>query len=456
MFFLTINILLPFTADDISYAFIWDGEHGGNLMDGIGDRQRVESFTDILISQWSHYFHWGGRTIAHIIVQFFSWVGKAYFDVLNVLVFCALVFLIFKIGTGLELREMNKKYLLFILAALYFLTPDFLITTVWMTGSINYLWMTTLEFLFILPFVMKYRDKNFWSHPPSWSVPLMAIIGLLAGWSIEPGASVTMFITFLCVIEFWREKTLQSWESIGFIFLTTGFLILILAPGNFERSTLTLGPDYDYSFDSFVFRFKSAFVPIIIRESILFLPIIYYFVTDKKNSDATKFIVTFLAASILALCTMMFVPLFPQRAGFPSTVFLIPASLAALKEILPSLEIFFDRHLKFFNTVTAGLAIFCIFHISACTYVYYNMHLQLAERWKIINANRDAEELVVPHLVLPSWSETVVGQRTWTRYALIGGADLYSFVEGNKNIMFAQYYGLKKIRIDENLKLEDD
>ena len=284
----------------------------------------------------------------------------------------------------------------------------------------------------------------------------MAIIGLLAGWSIEPGASVTMFVTFLFVIKFWREKTLQSWQITGFALLTAGFLILILAPGNFERSTLTLSPNYNYSFDSFVFRFKSAFVPIILRESLLFLPIIYYLVKGKKNSDATKFIVTFLAASILALCTMMFVPLFPQRAGFPSTAFLIPASLAALKEILPSLEIFFDRHLKFFNTVTAGLVIFCIFHMSACTYVYYNMSLQLDERWKIINANRDAEELVVPHLVLPSWSESIVGQRTWTKFVLITGADLYSFFEGNKNIMFAQYYGLKKIRVDENLKWEDD
>ena len=96
VFFLILNLLTPFIADDIIYAFIWDGEHGGNFVDGMIERQRVESFTDILISQWSHYFHWGGRTVAHVIVQFFSWIGKAYFNLLNVLIFCALVFLIFK------------------------------------------------------------------------------------------------------------------------------------------------------------------------------------------------------------------------------------------------------------------------------------------------------------------------------------------------------------------------
>ncbi len=142
-FFLVMNLITPFIADDISYAFIWDGEHKGNLLDGIGPRERINSFTDILISQYSHYFWWGGRTVAHICVQFFSWVGKSYFDILNVLIFCAFVFLIFKIATGLTLREMNKKYLLFIILAIYFLSPSWVLTSVWMTGSINYMWMVT-------------------------------------------------------------------------------------------------------------------------------------------------------------------------------------------------------------------------------------------------------------------------------------------------------------------------
>lgn len=120
LIFFARNLLLPIIADDYSYAFIWDGAHWGNLIDGVNpdNFQRVESFGDILISQWEHYFHWGGRTIAHIFVQFFVWQGKIFFDVANVFVMAALIFLIFKIGTGLTLREMNKAYLLWILAGL--------------------------------------------------------------------------------------------------------------------------------------------------------------------------------------------------------------------------------------------------------------------------------------------------------------------------------------------------
>ena len=452
-FFFLLNLLMPFAGDDYSYAFIWDGEHGGNFIDGMGERQRVESFTDILISQWSHYFTWGGRTIAHIIVQFFAWQGKALFDVPNILVFCAFVLLIFKVGTGLNLREMNKKYLLFILAALYFMTPNFLVNTLYMTGAINYLWMTTLEFLFLLPFAMKYRDKNFWRQPPKWSVPLMAMLGLIAGWSIEPGAALTIFVTFLCLINFRREKTLQTWTTAGFVFLLTGFLILLLAPGNFERANLAVNAFNPYSADAFLLRFQSAFLPILLRESLLFVPIIFYFISGRKKSDSTKFILTFTAASILILFVLVSLPEFYEHAGFTSPIFLLTASLAALKEILPDIEKIFSRH-AFCKVAAKIFVVFWLFHMGACAYVYADIESQMNSRLEFVKADRDAEEIIVPPFKLPTFAETVAGQRSWTKISLLGGGDLTTNPDNNRNIMFAQYYGLKKIRVDENLKWE--
>lgn len=78
--FLIRNLLLPMVADDFSYAFIWNGDDLGNLMDNIGPRERIDSFYDILISQWSHYFTWGGRTPSMIFIQLFAWLGKIWFD----------------------------------------------------------------------------------------------------------------------------------------------------------------------------------------------------------------------------------------------------------------------------------------------------------------------------------------------------------------------------------------
>ena len=161
IFFLR-NLLTPNVADDFSYKFIWDGAGRGNLINGIDPNrlQAVESFSDILISQWQHYFSWGGRTIAHIFAQFFVWQEKIFFDVANLFVFAALVLLLFKVGTGLSLSEMKKSYLLLILAGIYFCAPSLIITTIWLTGTCNYLWMCTLELLFLLPFAEVYRNPK--------------------------------------------------------------------------------------------------------------------------------------------------------------------------------------------------------------------------------------------------------------------------------------------------------
>ena len=43
LFFLR-NWMLPMVSDDIPYAFIWDGADRGNLLDGVGPRQRISSF----------------------------------------------------------------------------------------------------------------------------------------------------------------------------------------------------------------------------------------------------------------------------------------------------------------------------------------------------------------------------------------------------------------------------
>ena len=86
LYFMVRNILCPLFADDYSYAFIWDGEHLGNLIDGIGRRERVKSLKDIFISLRSHYFTWGGRIFSHFLVHFFILIGKHLFNLVNSLV----------------------------------------------------------------------------------------------------------------------------------------------------------------------------------------------------------------------------------------------------------------------------------------------------------------------------------------------------------------------------------
>lgn len=445
IFFLR-NLLMPIVADDYSYMFIWDGAGQGNLLNSIDPNrlQPVESFADILISQWQHYFTWGGRTVAHILAQFFVWQGKIFFDFANVFVFAALVLLLFKVGTSLPLREMNKSYLLLILAGIYFCTPSQIITTIWLTGTCNYLWMSTLEILFLLPFAMTYRHQPLTSKSHIL-IPAMALLGLLAGWSIEPGAAVTIFITFLFVVHFHKEKNLQSWMKVGFIFLLIGFVILILAPGNLHRAELISDHLPPSKMQMLYANFFGGFLPVFLREAILFVPIIFYFVKAKTSPAVTKFILTFAAASILSLAVMMFSPIFPERAGFPSTIFLLVASLAALKEILPLVENFFLRRIK----IVIILAVVWSIHLTGCLYVEYSFHKQIEARYELVAAHKNDDLIVVPPIKLPAWSEKFLGSRTWDKLTLLLGGDLKNYDSNNRNILFCRYHGLKKIVCSE-------
>ena len=438
IFFLR-NLLMPIVADDYSYKFIWDGAGQGNLINGIDPTrlQPVESFADILNSQWQHYFSWGGRTVAHLLVQLFVWQNKIFFDAANVLVFAGLVLLIFKIGTGLPLRAMKKSYLLMILAGIYFCAPSLIITTIWLTGTCNYLWMSALELLFLLPFAQAYR------HQPlvPCSLFLVPCLGLLAGWSIEPGAAVTIFVTLMFVMHFHREKNLQPWMKLGFIFLLVGFALLILAPGNLHRAELIADHLPPSKLEMLHANFFGGFLPVFVREAILFVPIIFYFVKAKTSPQATKFILTFAAASVLSLAVMMCAPIFPERAGFPSTIFLLVASLAALKEILPLAENFFLRRMK----LVALFALVWSMSLLGCLYVEYSFHNQMDARIKIVAAHKNDDLIVVPPIKLPTWSEKFLGSRTWDRLTLLLGGDLKSYDSNNRNILFCRYHGLKKI-----------
>jgi len=445
--FFVRNLLMPVIADDYSYAFIWDGAHWGNLIDGINpdNLHRVENFSDIFISQWSHYFTWGGRTVAHIFVQFFVWIGKIFFDFANVFVMTALIFLLYKIS--INLREINKIFLLWILLGIYFCAPSLAITTIWLTGACNYLWMSCFEILFLLPFALNYWNKNFWRKDSRLKIILMAVAGLIAGWSIEPGGALTVFVAFLFVINSWREKNLKSWQKIGFIFVCVGFAILIFAPGNFHRMELTntlepdeiIPPDEQFTLQMFLTNFVIGFLPVFLREAILFLPIIFYFAKARTTEKISKFILAFASASILCLLMMMCSPEFPERAGFPSTIFLLIASTVALKEILPMLK------KNFVNICAEILCVIFLLSSTGCILVEFDIKNQLDERDKIISLHKNDDLIIVPPLEIPAWSEIFLGTRTWDNLTLWWGGDLESDEKGNRGILFAKYHGLKKI-----------
>ena len=467
--FLIRNLLLPMTGDDFSYAFIWNGDDLGNLMDDIGPRERIHSFYDILVSQWSHYFTWGGRTPSMIFIQLFAWLGKIWFDLANTIVFTLLMLILYWTSVGNTVSPARHKGVFFwVMVGILFGIIDYISTMLWMTGACVYLWSGFWECLFLLPFVTR-------KHP---SVLLMAPLGLLAGWSEEAGSVVTVILTAWLMFVFWRQKQLEKWMVVGSLFLLIGCGLLILCPGSLHREDIMLeyAPEYVlpaedlFSTRMFWDNFTGGFLPILIWESFLLIPVVIYWRlggTGVRARGGARLlsafelfsyprtpVLPFTVGGLLVLCVMMFAPEFELRTGFHSTLFLTVGSAAALKEIAPWLKqaLVATPWRKAITLTIAGISVaYGLFVLAGCLVVETSFHQQFNERLSYVKQHQDADSLVVPYYKIPYNLDRYLGPRSITDFHLIYGADLESKTTDNRSLMYARYYGFPPIRIDREI-----
>ena len=467
--FFARNIILPMVSDDIPYAFVWDGADRGNLLDGVGQRERITSFADIVRSQYSHYMTWGGRIIGIGLTQLFAWEGKHLFNFLNTFVFIALAFLIFKIGTGKKLSQMNTTYMFWILFALWFLIPDPFLTTLWMCGSCVFLWTGVIDLLFLLPFAKAYWTGED-SLPSKWCVPLMAFTGLCAGWSVETGAFVTGVVTFFALLYFWRKKQLKAWMITGFVFLCIGGLMLGFAPGEMVRLELQRKFEYNPGLPEdmywtplmYYINYLECIMPVVGKQIPLLLLIGYYVWQLPKGqrwNKNTQFQAVMVGGAMAVMLVLVFVPVAPARAGFFSTCAVIAASLSALRELQKSESSILRSGLsKAFVAVSLAL---WVVTTSMVLYIDLDVRNQWMSRIDYINAHQD-QDVVVVHQIdvppiadeLPNW--WLYNCVTWNTEVLAWGSDLEPREEGSHNLMYAQYYGWKKVITDgEDRRVEE-
>ena len=86
-------------GDDINYQFVFtQGDKGSFSTD------YVDSLSDIVSSQYAHYFVGNGRVVAHAIVQLINPIlGQSIFAVLNGFAYVLFVFLVVKLVFGLDM-----------------------------------------------------------------------------------------------------------------------------------------------------------------------------------------------------------------------------------------------------------------------------------------------------------------------------------------------------------------
>lgn len=447
-FFFIRTALCPLSHDDYGYAFIWDGAHGGNLeamqfgSPEIEHRERVTSIGDIFESLESHYFTWGGRIFAHFFVQFFILIGKPYFDIANTIIFVFLV--LTTINLANTWLKISRAALLWIFFTMFFLMASSLMSTIWLTGSCNYMWMTFFQLFFLTPYVKALRSHE--AGNSSLNVALMIILGLFAGWSNEAGALATVCLTFFLLIMCKVQGVFRSWMIAGFLAVSVGCAFMLLAPGNFVRMDF-VHPNFSYTKELFISHMSNGFLRVIAADFIALIPMFIYFTrrTSTKITMAEILMLAFTATGFLVPIALLFSPEYNARISITSLSFILVASSSAILELeRQNLKAGLNLPKKFLRNVSFVLMISCISYFATLIYVDISIFNAARRQVRYIQRNAHLDPIPMPRMPIRHRFEEIHGDRS-----AAAELDFFAGIEPKlnscRNSGVAQYYGVKHV-----------
>lgn len=323
-----LNYYFPLFNDDWLYSFIF----GRNT-------DRVASFSDVIESQYNHYFTWGGRSIAHTIAQSFLLIGETWADILNSLAYVTLISLIYAI-TNFR-HKINPFLYIGISALIWFFTPELMICIAWLTGSANYLWGCMLVVSIAYPYAMYYLkyDAEKVKKDSISKCFIFLLWGIIAGWTNENLVAGLLSFLFLFILLLkYEKKALPKWAIWGFVGVAIGCFIMLSAPGNFIRNKIELNtihgiangkPELSYYYYRMISVVKAFFVYGIIPTLIYVMTAIAHWKWGNKESKqaVSRLSLLFFIMAIVASIVMAVAPIFPERVWFSIIVLIIIASL---------------------------------------------------------------------------------------------------------------------------------
>lgn len=287
----------PLYDDDLVYMNKWRSD------------VPLKTIYDIYEFQIAHYFNWGGRTVAHTILQLLLLCPKALSALLNTIVYFVLAFLVNKMATN----KPKGIMILFTIALLYYLNPTYKESVMWLTGSANYLYTTTIILLSMIPLINIYKGIE--NKYPYLFMPL----AFLAGWCNENMSATLMLYIFVTIIYTHKKKIKANWLYVYLIIEMIGLGLMLLAPGNFVRAS-----DLPTGLMGIMYRGHgqlNAWFNWLFASVLLVGCTTYY--RYKKEAMISDVNVSLLGFSVVSILAMLASPVYPQRATFGTFVILM-------------------------------------------------------------------------------------------------------------------------------------
>ena len=423
-----LNLMYPIMGEDWDYSFFWDNE--GNKI------RRIDSFSDILVTQYHHYIIWGGRVLTHGLVQVLLFMGEQWHDVLNSVAFILFVYFVYKIVNNRN--SISIQILLLVIFGLWLCLPDFASNTLWISYSGNYLWGSLIIVAFIYPLYSYYRKLSC-KETPVKSI-LMFLAGVIAGWTNENiSIALICFIVMLIFLLKYQKESIPKFLFFGLAGACIGCLILLLAPGNYLRldesslSSSSLGT-WEVLGKRILRLFKNWFKYISALTAI-YLVVLYVF--TKKYSEKDKLRIKrisliFFISAYIGLLVMTPLPEFSTRTLFGVITFLIIA-IGILFSKIPDFSILYR---KVCCAITFILFfVFCFVYSSQYKYIDY-IHQLWHEREMYVTEqkNKGVEDIV--------FKDSIKKKRGFIIY------EFGSSAEDWPNTIYAKYYDVNSVKIE--------
>ena len=300
-----VNYLTDFMMDDEWYSTLLYAD------------TPIQNIRDIIHAQIWHYFNWGGRSMAHGLLQLILLCGEHWADIFNTGMTLLLSWLICEVS-----GRRGFPYFFAAMSMLLGLNANWRMSMVWESGAANYLYMAGFLLAFLYCY-LRYEDR--WERNLAgitlWILPL----GLIAGWSNENmGPAVWILSLLVMILRRKDHKRIPLWMYLGNLSCLAGSVLMIAAPGNFVRSEETSEDTRGLLWNLFL-RFyseaKGAFeylFPALLLTVVL-LVICVGILREKIGREN----LLLLAGALLSWGAMVLSPHYPDRAAFGTMVLLI-------------------------------------------------------------------------------------------------------------------------------------
>lgn len=316
-FFLVINILTPYIADDFRYFYSFNDK-----------TQRIESLSQVLLSMRAHRYNMNGRLVAHTLVQILGMLPGWVFDGINAAMFVLQLALLNKLGRQEAPR--SNLLLLGLFCGFWMFCPAFSQVNLWQDGSCNYLWSTVFALLYLQYFVREYMSGQSTGTKLDKFCFLCLSFGMGAYSETASSAAIfmAMLLVFLMLLE--KRKCSPFW-LVSLTIACFGYLTIYLAPAQMREkgaemtiptltaNLVTVARYYWMLFGLLLCAFAAALIlNLLIR-------------TDRKR---ILLALVFFAGSLAANFIMMFAQYYTERSACGAFVYLMAAIVILLYPLL--------------------------------------------------------------------------------------------------------------------------